>query len=237
MPIDIFATKGVEYLLVILFLASLIAFWRLLNTPARSVSTPQVAPATPSVPVTSTRAPGSWFSMASKRYYHPGHSWLLPDSNDIAIVGIDDFAQQLIGELGVLYLPEPGTRLKQGEKGWSLGVGGEKIDFLSPVEGEVIARNERALEDPALVNRDPYGDGWLLQVRTPKLRPNLTGLLFGSLADRWMEMTEGCLRHRISGDLGLVLQDGGTPLPGIARNLHEGEDDWHYMVREFLLTG
>ncbi len=63
------------------------------------------------------------------------------------------------------------------------------------------------------------------------------GLLFGQLADRWMEMTEGCLRHRVSGDLGLVLQDGGTPVSGIARNLHEGEDDWHYMVREFLLTG
>ncbi|MFC1627633.1 glycine cleavage system protein H [Gemmatimonadota bacterium] len=237
MPIDIFATKGTEYLLVIFFLASLIMFWRLLNGSPRSVSIPRVAPATPAVPLAPANTPGHWFSIADKRYYHPGHSWLLPESTDTVTIGIDDFAQKLIGEAGELNLPEPGTHLNQGEKGWSLGVDSQEIDFLSPVEGEVIARNQLVMEDPTLINRDPYGDGWLLQVRTTKLKPNLMGLLFGQLADRWMEMTEGCLRRRISGDLGLVLQDGGTPVPGIARNLHGGEEDWHYLVRELLLTG
>ncbi len=181
-PIDIFATKGTEYLLIIFFLVSLMAFWRLLNTPARSVITSQVAPATPTAAAAPTRAPGRWFSMAGQRYYHPGHSWLLPESDDIVTIGIDDFAQQLIGEAGTLHLPEPGTRLQQGEQGWSLGVGKEKIAFLSPVEGEVIARNEQALSDPALVNRDPYGEGWLLQVRTPKLKP----ISWACSSDSWL---------------------------------------------------
>ena len=231
MPIDIFATKGTEYLMVIIFLVSLIAFWRLLNGPVRSGSTPLPQPATPDP------QPAKWFTIAGKRYYHPGHSWLYPESTDIVLVGIDDFAQKLIGKACELNLPEPGTRLKQGERGWSLGVESQRIDFLSPVEGEVIARNEQVIADPALLNRDPYGEGWLLKVRTTKLKPNLMGLLFGQMAERWMEMTEGCLRRRISGDVGLVLQDGGTLMPGIARNLHEDEEDWHYMVREFLLTG
>ncbi|MFC1500450.1 glycine cleavage system protein H [Candidatus Zixiibacteriota bacterium] len=233
-PIDIFATKGTEYVLVIIFLASLIIFWRMLNSTTHPESLPQVEPANSKAP---TDALGRWFSMAAQRYYHPGHSWLLPESIDTVTIGIDDFAQKLIGEAGELSLPEPGTRLHQGEKGWSLGVGTQQIEFLSPVGGEVIARNERVVEDPALINRDPYGDGWLLKVKTTKLKPNLMGLLFGQLAERWMEMTEGCLRRRVAGDLGLVLQDGGTPVPGIARNLHEGEEDWHYMVREYLLTG
>jgi glycine cleavage system H lipoate-binding protein len=232
MPLDIFATKGTEYLLVIFFLVSLIAFWRLLNGPARAkAENPSPSPAEPE------QQPGSWFTMAGKRYYHPGHSWLFPESTDIVIVGIDDFAQKLIGAPCNLDLPEPGTRLKQGERGWSLGVDTQKIDFLSPVEGEVVAINDQVLADPGILNNDPYGEGWLLKVKTTKLRPNLMGLLFGQMAERWMEMTEGCLRRRISGDLGLVLQDGGTPMPGIARNLHEGEEDWHYMVREYLLTG
>jgi hypothetical protein len=102
------------------------------------------------------------------------------------------------------------------------------------VEGEVIERNEAALRSPGLINSDPYGDGWLIKIRSSRMKANLKGLLHGRLARAWMEMTENALRQKMSGRLGPVLQDGGLPVSGIARGL--SSERWDEIARDFLLT-
>jgi glycine cleavage system H lipoate-binding protein len=225
--VDLFATKGLEYLLVIFFLVTLVVFWRFLNRPVKA----RVAHAGGSAPA-ARRV--EWFSVPEDFYYHQGHSWLRPVEGNIVNVGVDDFAQQLLGRSDSVELPALGTPVSQGEPGWKLHVDGRTIDLLSPVNGEVVAVNEEVLRSPSLLNEDPYGKGWLMKVRTSRLRANLNNLLKGSLAVSWMNDTVRALRQKMSAHHVPVLQDGGAPVPGFVKDLEP--ERWEDIAKEFLMT-
>lgn len=218
-PVDIFATKGVEYLLVLGFLAVLVLFIRLFLSRPAAVAAPagQVS---------------RWFTMPGELFFHRGHTWARPEGNDLVRVGLDDFAQKLVGVPSDLFLPEVGERLHQGERAWKVSVGSKEVDLLSPVDGEVVERNDAVLRNPELVNRDPYGDGWLCKVRPARRGVGIPGLMRGRPAREWMEATEETLRRLVSPTVGVVLQDGGAPVTGIAASL--SEEKWDEIAREFL---
>ena len=223
-PLDIFATKGVEYLILIAFLGCLVVFWRLLSRPR-----PQ--PALAAAPAVHHRG---WFEVRDPLLYHPGHTWALPRQDGLLTVGVDDFAQKLLGEADAVRLPDVGAAVEQGMPGFRLAVDGKDLDLLSPVDGVVVARNERAVGRPGLVNDDPYGEGWLLRIRPTRVKPNLVGLLSGDLARAWMHETEDALRRRLSPELGLVLQDGGVPICGIAQAI--APEGWVDVAKDLLKT-
>lgn len=219
-----FGTKGIEYVLVILFLLALIGFWRVLNRPGRQVP----AAARRLSPVE------GWFRLPSDLFYHPGHTWVRPLEGGLFRVGMDDFAQKLLGSPSTFKLPEPGDKVELGERGWDLQLDSKAIPVLSPIDGEVVARNEVAVADPDRIGKDPYGEGWLLVVRASRAAANLTSLLHGAMARAWMDLTEKALRQRVAGHLGVVMQDGGLPVSGIARII--SPKDWEEVAGEFLLT-
>lgn len=225
--IDIFATKGIEYLLVIGFLVALVLFWRFLN--------PATAPRLQSKNVgESPSSPRGWFDVALNLFYHQGHTWAWPESDDVAIIGIDDFTQKLLGTPRRILFPDQGMRLSQGEPGWSFVIDSKSIELLSPLDGKVIEINEEVRKNPELLNEDPYGKGWLLKVQTSRLKPALKNLLTGGLAKTWMEHSAEVVRGKMSGEIGVVAQDGGTVVRGFARNI--SPDKWDELVSELLLT-
>lgn len=225
---DLFATKGAEYLLVIGFLLAFIVFWRILATgPARGVAARQAERV--------RRALGRWFDCRPDRYYHPGHVWVRPAPDGVVRIGIDDFAGKLLGRPDALELPAVGQRLEQGGPSCKLHFGGREIEMLCPVDGTVVACNDAVAGSPEQVAEDPYERGWLIDVRASGLRRDLGNLLSGDAARAWMSSAEDALRQRMSGDLGVVLQDGGFPVSGIARALDE--DHWDEVARDFLSTG
>lgn len=225
--VDLFATKGAEYLLVLGFLMTFLLFWRVLSRPVGLV--PAARPA-----AVRRGAMTDWFRLADGAYYHQGHSWAVPEGDGVVRVGMDDFAQKLVGAVTALHLPAVGSRVEQGERGWKLGVDSKLIDMLAPVSGEVVAVNEEILKSPELIGEDPYERGWLMKLRAPRIHADLKSLLRGSLAAAWMEETSNMLRGRVSGELGMVLQDGGVPVSGIARDL--SPDKWEEIAGQFLLT-
>lgn len=225
--VDIFATKGMEYLIVIVFLISLIFFWRFLNRPAKAVSQEG----------RSKRMRTSLldlFNLADNFYYHQGHSWVIPENHDVVRVGIDDFAQKLLGKPSNFNLPKIGTQIVQGAKGWQIQVNSKLIDVLSPISGEVVAVNEKVLNSPQLINQDPYENGWLIKVKTTSLISNLANLLSGSLARAWIEDAVDKLNERITVDLDSSLGNNEIPIIGLAREL--SPEKWEQLVGEFLLT-
>ncbi len=217
---DIFATKGIEYLLVIGFLIALILFWRLLR-------------GSEIVPESGSYAPG-WFLVPEGLYFHQGHTWAKPERDGIVTVGMDDFAQKLVGKPAALALPRVGEVLEQAKSAWKVEVDGKTIEMLSPVQGEVVAVNEEVAKRPDMINADPYQKGWLLKLKDRRLNADLKNLLSGKLARAWMEDVESALRERIYGDLSAALPDGGVPVSGIARSLDP--ENWDQVAREFLLT-
>lgn len=225
LPIDLFMTKAAEYLLVIGFLATLVAAWRVLARRPAPAATP--LPAGPRA-----MTPAGWFGLPLERFYHFGHAWARPVADGLVEIGVDDFAQKLVGRADAISLPEPGSRLTQGRALSRLAVGGRGVDLRSPVDGEVVVRNEALGTRPHLVNDDPYGNGWLVRVRPSRWNANAEDLLQGDEARRWMAASEDALQRRMSPSFGLLLQDGGVPVSGIARVL-EGEE-WDRLAREFL---
>jgi len=221
--IDIYATKGIEYLIVISFLAAFVLFCRYMYQPREGQAAARIAPSS----VTRFRVPEGLF-------YHQGHGWLRPEPGSIGVVGMDDFARKLIGEVDAVDLPAVGSRLAQGEKGWSLVADSERIPMLSPVDGEVVAVNEEVLRSPGILGADPYGKGWLFKVRSPRIAADIRNLLSGKLARAWMENALDNL-HPLHGEsVGPVLQDGGLPVDGIARVL--GGAEWVDLAKTHLLT-
>jgi len=225
--VDIFESKGLEYMLVIAFLVVFAIVWQLMLQPSR--------PPRPKKPSKSpVRAMTEWFRVADDVHYHPGHAWARPAGGDVVRVGIDDFAQRLLGRPESIQLPSAGTHLTQGRKGWQLDIRSQPVDMLSPVSGEVVAVNPNLAHAPGLVNEDPYGDGWLFEVRVPDERALERNLINGRFAKAWMSETVSALRERMGGTLGPVLQDGGMLVSGFALEL--SPDRWHEIVAEFLHT-
>ena len=97
--------------------------------------------------------------------YSREHEWVRVDETGTATVGIGDFAQDQLGDIVFLALPEVGASVRQFEKCGEVESVKSVSDLYSPVGGEVVERNDLAIEDPELVNRSPYGEGWLWQVR------------------------------------------------------------------------
>ncbi|MFB6220939.1 MAG: glycine cleavage system protein GcvH [Halolamina sp.] len=102
------------------------------------------------------------FDVPDDRRYLESHEWATTD--EPTRVGISDFAQDELGDVVFVELPDEGDQISHDE---SFGVV-ESIkavsDLYAPVSGEVVAVNEDLHDQPELVNEDPYGDGWMLEI-------------------------------------------------------------------------
>jgi glycine cleavage system H lipoate-binding protein len=226
MPGDIFATKGTEYLLVVVYFVLLIALVRYIAPPVVTRAPPRKRPPLGEIP---------WFSLAAGYHFHQGHGWADAPDGDVVTVGLDDFAAKFVGAPDRIELPPVGAGVRQGEPGWAMRAGDRALTMLSPVEGEVVAVNPAVLETPRLAAEDPYGAGWLIKVRAPNRQASLRNLFSGELASVWMRHTAERLRRLPAAELGVVMPDGGVPVRGFGRVL--GPEEWKAAAGEFFLTG
>jgi len=176
----------------------------------------------------------SGFELPENRRYHQGHTWALQESPTLARVGIDDFGARLAGQIDQIILPRRGQWIRQGQKFATLVRDEQKVDIVSPVEGEVTAINDALLGDASAMNRDPYGQGWLVSVLSPDLPTCFRNLLNGSLAKRWMADAASRLHLRIPALAGAVAQDGGVAMHDLTVQLPTAK--WGEVTREFFLT-
>jgi glycine cleavage system H protein len=93
------------------------------------------------------------------------HEWLKSLPDGAAEVGISDHAQQQLGDLVFIELPDVGRTLAAGEACAVLESVKAASDVFAPIAGTVLAVNEQLRQSPGLVNRDPYGAGWLLRLK------------------------------------------------------------------------
>ncbi len=97
--------------------------------------------------------------------YTNEHEWVREDGAGFVKVGITDYAQGALGDIVYIELPEPGRPLKQMEAFGSVEAVKTVSDLFSPVTGEVVEINDGIKADPAVVNRSPYGEGWMIRAR------------------------------------------------------------------------
>jgi glycine cleavage system H protein len=96
--------------------------------------------------------------------YTSEHEWVRPAGETVR-VGITDYAQDALGDIVFVSLPAPGTRVEAGQALGEVESTKSVSDVYAPVTGEVVGRNDALDAHPELINSDPYGDGWMLEIR------------------------------------------------------------------------
>jgi glycine cleavage system H protein len=106
------------------------------------------------------------FSMPTPqdRRYSKEHEWLKLEGDE-ATIGITNYAQEQLGDIVYVDVPEPGSTVTQFEKLGEIESVKAVSELFSPASGEVTATNHAVVETPELVNSDPYDDGWLLRIK------------------------------------------------------------------------
>jgi glycine cleavage system H protein len=113
-------------------------------------------------------------------YYTADHEWVRRSEADTARVGITDFAQSALGDVVFVQLPEVGTDVTAGESFGEVESTKSVSDLYAPVSGKVAAVNGDLEGSPDLVNSDPYGAGWLVDIQVSdaaKLESSIASLL------------------------------------------------------------
>ncbi|WP_433175162.1 glycine cleavage system protein GcvH [Actinoallomurus sp. CA-150999] len=98
--------------------------------------------------------------------YTQEHEWITAPSDGVVTVGITAYAADALGDIVYVSLPQEGASVEAGEPCGEAESTKSVSDIYAPVTGEVVAVNTALDEDPAVINSDPYGEGWLFRVRT-----------------------------------------------------------------------
>lgn len=108
-------------------------------------------------------------------HYTKEHEWIRVEG-DVATVGITDFAQAQLGDVVFVEVPEAGKQVAKGTEAAVVESVKAASDVYAPVSGEVVEGNQALVDDPALVNSDPEGQGWFFKLRLSDQR-ELEGLM------------------------------------------------------------
>jgi glycine cleavage system H protein len=117
--------------------------------------------------------------------YTEQHEWARLEG-DLIRVGITDFAQDALGDVVYVEIPEVGTEVRAGEAFGEVESTKSVSDIYAPVSGNVVDRNSQLVEAPEIVNDDPYGEGWMIVIE-PSDPSQIDGLLD---ADGYRALTE-----------------------------------------------
>lgn len=112
-------------------------------------------------------------SLPTNLQYTEEHEWI-EDLGEKVRIGITSHAAESLGDIVYVQLPEVGEKIESGQACGELESTKSVSDLFAPVTGEVVAINEAVDEDPAIVNSEPFGKGWLLEVRVSETGPTLT---------------------------------------------------------------
>ncbi|MBW1668462.1 MAG: glycine cleavage system protein GcvH [Deltaproteobacteria bacterium] len=125
------------------------------------------------------------YEMPDDLYYEENHFWV-KEEGDVFVMGMDDFAQVMAGEIVYIQLPEPGKKLKAGKKFAKIESGKWLGKVYAPVDGELVAVNEELESNPSLINDDCYGKGWMFKIK-PDNKADIENLIHGPEAvKKWL---------------------------------------------------
>ena len=124
-------------------------------------------------------------------YYSKDYAWVKVEDDKVRI-GITDYAQKQLHEVVFADLPEAGATITQNEPYGTLESVKAVSDLIAPISGTVVEVNQSVLDNPGLINEDPYGEGWLIVVSPSNLEAELQNLMdFNAAVDWHKELASG----------------------------------------------
>ena len=230
--IDIYDTKGMEYLFVIGYLLFLIIFWK--------VSNKQVNIATQIQKVLSNLS-ANILKIPQGLFYHKNHTWVHLEVFGAAKVGLDDFLQHLIGEVRFTNLKNPGEMINKGDLLTEIDQAGKHLRVFSPISGKIQDTNPKINETPEIINEDPYEKGWIYKIKPLNWVEETASYYLAEEATNWSTkelerfkdfLMGGSMRKYSSEPSMVLLQDGGELRDNILSELPD--EVWKDFQKEFL---
>ncbi len=175
--IDIFDTKGTEYLFVIGYLIILIAFWRLASKPVK------MAPAIKrSIDVLSEKL----LKLPQGIFYSKNHTWTYLEPSGVAKVGMDSLLQNVTGEVNFNRLVQAGDSLKKGELLTEIMHQDKTLTLKAPISGEVIEINPLLNENHEVLREDPYQNYWIYKIKPDNWTQDTKSYYLAEEASTWI---------------------------------------------------
>jgi len=171
-------------------------------------------------------------------FYHQGHTWAGLDTSGKIRVGLDDFAQKILGKIDSIKLHKVGDTVSKGEKIFTIEQNGRKAEFNSPVDGVITSINDDVVNNPVVVKENPYEKGWIYSIKPANLANNIKSLSIAEDARNWIknevQRFEAFIAEHFMQDkvLGTTLADGGTVVEGVMEYMDDFS--WYRMQEEFL---
>jgi glycine cleavage system H protein len=228
---NIFETKGIEYIAVILFFAILIPFWIILNKKVKISK--QFHKTLEALTANVLRVPQGLF-------YSKNHTWTHLEVSGVAKVGLDDLLLHITGEVKLSNLKKPGDKVQKGEAIAELDRNGKQLKILSPITGEILNTNPILKEDSEALSQDPYGQGWIYKIKPTNWIAEVNSYYMADEATNWSAVELDRFKDflavsmkKYSAEPALItLQDGGelcdNPISDLPNEL------WQDFQKDFL---
>jgi len=178
----------------------------------------------PSPVASPVRRLGDPLRLPSGVFFSPAHTWLTLFPSGKVRVGVDSFVLRMMKNPELVLLKSPGSSVTRGEPLFQLKDGSRTMTARSPIDGEVLERNER----PEMSPDSLFSGGWAYTMK-PKRSSDLTGMLLGEQSQAWIRQEFGRLREFVAGFANAgelapaLMQDGGISAEGILETFNDAQ--------------
>ena len=177
-------------------------------------------------------------SAPANLFLDSGHTWVEVKPSGATTIGLDGFAQKLIGRIDDVVLPEVGKEIRRGDMLFAVKQDKHRAAFASPMDGVVTAVDKELPWHPEMIQSDPYKEGWVCSLKPRNLAKNLKQLLTADEARDWLKSEAQRFQEFFAAQplenmqLGHVLQDGGRLTGGVLEFADDGT--WKQFNEMFL---
>lgn len=228
---NIFETKGIEYLIIIAFLALLIPFWITLNKQVKI--TKQIQKVLGNLSANILKIPQGLF-------YSKNHTWAHLQPSGVAKVGLDDLLMHITGEVKFQNLRNPGEVISKGDLLTEIDHKGKLLKIFSPISGEILHTNSMLNESQDGLNDDLYVKGWIYKIKPSNWVEETNSYFLAENATEWSTNEFERFKYFLAlnmkkhstGSSRVILQDGGALLDHTLSELPN--EIWQDFQKEFL---
>lgn len=227
---NIFETKGIEYLVIIAFLILIVPFWMIIN---RRFNIKHQLSRLEVLTADVLRIPQGF-------YFSKNHSWAYLEKSGLAKIGVDDFLLKVVGSAYFKPSVDKGSYVKKGQVIAEIVQDDKNMQIKSPVTGVIENINTRMVEDPALLNSDPYSKGWMYMIKPENWKTETVGCYLADEAYEWIKAELARLKDFLavgiqktaSVPVGVAYQEGGEIRQNVLSDMDTGI--WSEFQQEFL---
>lgn len=127
------------------------------------------------------------YDFRTDRFYNSNHLWIKENDSGQVTVGMDELGLDSLGEMAYLTLPDVGTAVEMGKAMGTMEAAKMTGEIYAPVTGFVVEKNEAVLQNPLLVNEEPYDNGWLVKIEPTNWEDESAGMVTGNYLSAWID--------------------------------------------------